>query len=127
MTTPVDRVSEESSQTIAMTTPVDRSGEGRSWTVRFTMPSELALDELPTPRDPRVVLREMEGVRVAALRFSGRASTAAFKQKTVTLQEAVNASGFAVADAAQPTEAQYDPPWTPGFLRRNEVMVELLN
>lgn len=122
MTTPVDQ---QSSRTIAMTTPVDVSGESSSWKVRFTMPSEYSLEELPTPVDPRVTLRPLAGARVAATRFAGVADAAAFESRYNALRLAVNDAGYAVNGEASPTFAQYDPPWTPGLLRRNEVIVEL--
>jgi hypothetical protein len=121
MTTPVDRRSE----TIAMTTPVDTSSQGDGWTVAFTMPASYALHELPRPLDPRVRLREVPEARYAAVRFSGRADDARFMRRREQLRDDMRRAGLAARDERRVVYAQYDPPWTPGFLRRNEVMFEL--
>ena len=59
------------------------------------------------------------------VRFSGVASIDDFERRTKALRLAVNEAGYKVHADAAPTRAQYDPPWTPGLLRRNEVMLEL--
>lgn len=112
---------------IAMTTPVDVHGQGESWTVRFTMPSEHTLDTLPTPADPRVHLRVMPSARFAAARFDGVPEARDFEERSAALRLAPRDAGYPVPEEAQPTFAQYDPPWTPGVLRRNEVLLELSN
>ena len=38
--------------------------------------------------------------------------------------EQIDAAGLERAEA-EPNYARYDPPWTPSFLRRNEIMVQL--
>lgn len=124
MTTPVDR-QQRASQKIAMTTPVDRSGQDGSWTVRFTMPSEYSLSELPRPNDARVQLREVAAASFAAVRFRGQLDERQVTERMAELQRAVVAAGLQAAADREPVFAQYDPPWTPNFLRRNEVMVEL--
>jgi hypothetical protein len=122
MTTPVDQ---RSSTTIAMTTPVDTRASAQGWTVSFTMPSEYAIDELPRPGDTRVKLREIPASYFAALRFSGQASTPVFEGHQRALRLAVEAAGLSARDGDSPVYAQYDQPWTPRMLRRNEVMIEL--
>ncbi len=125
MTTPVEQ--REASETIAMTTPVDARATDNGWTVWFTMPSEHTLDTLPTPGDSRVTLREVPAARFAATRFSGVASADAFERHGEALAAAARAVGLAVDPGTAPTFSQYDPPWTPGPLRRNEVMLKLTN
>ena len=34
-------------------------------------------------------------------------------------------AGYIFGSTGEPTWARYDPPWTPWFLRKNEVMLEL--
>jgi hypothetical protein len=114
---------------IAMTVPVDveppsRAVGYRAWTVRFTMPSEHRLGDLPAPQDDRIRLRTLPSTEVAALRFRGAADAEAFEAKRQQLRLAVRAAGLSVRDET-PTYAQYDPPWTPGLMRRNEVMLEV--
>ena len=106
---------------IAMTAPVSQTGADEAWVIQFTMPAGYTLDTLPTPNDPRVVLRVTPATRVAVIRFTGWAGDSDFERKRVELerwmaQRKLRAAGPAVL-------AQYDPPWTLGPLRRNEVMV----
>jgi len=121
MTAPVDRTASEA---IDMTAPVDRTAVGDSWVVAFTMPSKYTLATLPTPNDPRVRIRELPGQRYAVTRFSGTPTEPAVERKIADLVARIDAEGLP-RTGATPTYARYDPPWTPGFLRRNEIFVEL--
>jgi effector-binding domain-containing protein len=119
MTTPVQT---SQSEKIAMTTPVTVSGES-SFTVAFIMPAEYTLETLPQPRDERVHFRQIPARAVAAIRFSGF-----FRQETIQ-QNKQKLSAW-LAEQGIETEgdfiiAGYNPPWVPGFLARNEVMVEV--
>ncbi|MFT5680845.1 MAG: hypothetical protein ACI8RZ_001751 [Myxococcota bacterium] len=127
MTVPVAAQSAEG-QKIAMTVPVATAAsapaavdEARSWTVAFTMPGEWDLDTLPAPMDARVRLVEVPEQRWAVLRFSGKASAQSSEQYRQELLEAVITEGLEPSGAA--VIAQYNPPWVPGFLRRNEVKI----
>ena len=119
MTAPVAQ--QPSSEKIAMTAPVTQTLDGTTWTVRFTMPSEYKLDTLPKPDDPKVQLRRLPPERFAVLRFSGLARSSSVVEKTRELLELTKTHGLtAVGNVSL---AQYNPPWTPWFMRRNEVMV----
>lgn len=108
---------------IAMTAPVAQERAGEGWTVAFVMPSEHSLATLPKPDDPRVTLREVPGRRVAAVSFSGTWGADRFDTAARDLLAKVAAAGL--VPAGEPVYARYDPPWTPWFLRRNEVLVPL--
>jgi effector-binding domain-containing protein len=119
MTAPVDR-----SEQIAMTAPVDRTQSDGRWTVTFTMPSKYTMETLPRPNDDRVKIREVPPTRYAAARFSGRPKPAEVQRRIKALEEAVAAEGYTLKGTPA-VYSQYNPPWTPSFLRRNEVMFEL--
>jgi len=121
MTVPVETKSEANAR-IAMTTPVEAKGQNNRWTITFTMPKEYALNTLPTPKDPRVVLREREGETVAVARFSGHVNAITRKDRETELLRAVDQAGYTTTGS--PTIAVYDPPTVvlPMF-RRNEVIV----
>lgn len=122
MTAPVSQVRAKApSQAIAMTAPVMQTPVGGEWIVRFTMPSRWTLATLPAPNDPAVKLTTLPAQRMAVVRFSGLASQAAFDQKSAELMGYVTSQNLRAA--GEPTLAQYDPPWTLPFLRRNEVMI----
>ena len=121
MTAPVVQ---EKGQKIAMTAPVaaQRGGTGR-WVIRFFMPSEHTLDTLPAPNDERVHLITVPGERVAVLRFSGIASSAAVAARTDELLKTLRDND--IEAVGEPLTWFYDPPWTIPFRRRNEVAVSL--
>jgi hypothetical protein len=124
-------------QKIAMTAPVaqkalnlpgpESQGIAQSapdeWLVTFTMPSRHALADLPPPRDRRVTLREIPGRRVAAVRFSGGWSPERFARKADELVTLLQNASLSPAGAT--VYARYNPPWTPWFLRRNEILIPL--
>lgn len=120
MTAPV--VQGESGGTIAMTAPVvqqpDSSG---SHVVGFVMPAGSTLDDLPTPLDPSVRLRAVPEEYAAALGYSGRWSRRTYRAKERDLLAELEGTNWS-ADGV-PRFARFDPPWTPWFLRRNEVVV----
>lgn len=109
---------------IAMTAPVGAEPTEAGWRVSFVMPAAYTLGTLPRPLDDRVLLREVPTHRVAALRFSGRADTRTVEQQKVVLAAALDELGLVAAEA--PQVAQYNPPWTPPFLRRNELLVSVV-
>lgn len=121
MTAPV--VQEEASTRIAMTAPVLQESEGDSGrhVVAFVMPAEYALDTLPAPSDPRVKIREIPAHLAAAGRFSGRWSEEIYREQLAKLRAAVAKAGLEVT--GPPRFARFNPPWTPWFLRRNEVVL----
>ncbi|MGX6648693.1 SOUL family heme-binding protein [Maricaulaceae bacterium MS644] len=122
MTTPVVQ-GRPRGETIAMTAPVTQSGEGDAWTVRFIMPAEYTMETLPTPDNSRVRLVEVPVRRYAVARFSGLARPAEVERQTAALTAFMEHHELQATGA--PSLARYDPPWTPWFMRRNEVWVEL--
>ena len=122
MTAPVAQ--QAASQEIAMTAPVAQTQTtAGTWTVRFTMPSAYTLQTLPVPDDARVNLRNIEPARCAVLRFSGLAQPDDVEARSKELLALVNSHRLRAIGSV--SLAQYNPPWTLWFLRRNEVMVEV--
>ena len=113
----------ERSQSIAMTAPVEETLEQNSPMMAFTLPAEYALEDLPTPDDGTVTLRPVEGRTVAAIRFSGWATSGAITRKQKELLAILDQHG--IVTVGVPALNQYNPPWTLPFLRRNEVAVEI--
>ena len=122
MTAPVAQ--QAASQKIAMTAPVAQMQTSTgAWVVRFTMPSAYTLQTLPVPDDARVELRNIEPARFAVLRFSGLAQPADVEAKSNELL--VQVKSHRLRALGPVSLAQYNPPWTLWFMRRNEVMVEV--
>ena len=113
MTAPV--VSEQ----IAMTAPV----LSETGSIAFIMPEGFTLEATPEPLDERVKIVEIPERTVAALRFSGRWSDSVFKKKTEDLLVEIKNAGLKTA--GQAFSMRYNGPYTPWFMRRNEVAVQV--
>ena len=112
-------------QQIAMTAPVIREGGQGSWHLSFVMPAEMTLENLPEPLDDRVSLAPVPARTVAALRFSGWATKRRVKSHTSKLVARLEEQG--ISTAGQAMVAQYDPPFRLPFMRRNEILVEVIS
>lgn len=119
MTSPVTQ--KPSSEKIAMTAPVTQTQKGGAWTVRFSMPSKYTLETLPEPNNPKVTLRTLPPQRYAVITFSGLAREGDVRARSEALLNALKDRQLRAIGNV--TLAQYNPPWTPWFMRRNEVMV----
>ena len=120
MTTPVTT---SRSEKIAMTAPVETHRRTEGMVMRFMMPSSYTTETLPEPVDPKVVIKNVPGRTMAAIRFSGSWSDERFQEHTEQLLTWLRERSLTVTGT--PVIARYDPPWTPWFMRRNEVLVEL--
>ncbi len=113
----------EPRQKVAMTAPVALEGGADHWTVSFFMPAAFRMETLPRPLDGRVRLRALGEGRVAVLSFRGRADEALVAEKRRELEERMARAGLRAAGPV--SLAQYNPPWTLGPFRRNELVVPL--
>ena len=104
----------------AMTTPVTQARTGDQYTVRFMMPSELSRDALPEPNDTRITIREVPARTLAAVRYSGTWSKRNYEKHLGVLYAALRAEGL--KPEGEPVWARYNPPFTPWFMRRNEIL-----
>lgn len=120
MTAPLVREA-KAGETIAMTAPVTQSGSDGAWVVRFFMPAAFTMASLPTPNDKRVSLVPVPAARHAVVRFSGLARAAEVEDRTADLLAFLQRHGLTAV--GRPSLARYNPPWTPWFMRRNEVWV----
>lgn len=119
MTAPV--VQEPAGRRIAMTAPVVQEEHGDRHVVGFVMPAGETLETLPEPTDPAVTLRALPEELAAAVRYSGRWTGSGYHQRVRQLEAAVARAGLTVT--GPPRWARFDPPWTPWFLRHNEVVL----
>lgn len=123
MTAPVSAQAASTSEKIAMTAPVSAQKESGGWLVTFAMPAGSQLETMPLPNDARVTLRQLPARRVAALRFRGWAGANDVEKKTAELLAALPTASLTPNGA--PIIAQYNPPWTLPFLRRNEILIDV--
>ena len=107
----------KTSQKMAMTAPV----ESRGGDYAFVMESRFSMDELPEPNDERIQLRAKPPRVVGVRRFSGRWSDRNIRNNEAQLLADLAALGIEVTGS--PELARYNSPFTPWFLRRNEIIV----
>lgn len=116
------------SRKVAMTAPVIQQAENEEdagrYVVSFVMPADFDLQRAPEPADPDVRLRTIPAQTAAALRFSGRWSRGGYDRHARRLLVALDAAGLQRAGPLR--FARFDPPWTPWFLRHNEVVAPVL-
>jgi DNA gyrase inhibitor GyrI len=115
--------SNDKSEKIAMTAPVLIDTAKPEKKMSFIVPKDIAAKGVPKPKEGSVTLRKLEAARFAVLRFSGGRTSENEKTAIEKLKEWLVAQKLVGRD--DPVFAYYDPPWTPNFMRRNEVMIRI--
>lgn len=115
----------ERSEKIAMTTPVFMNGDhgAQAASMAFVVPRDVAytLQGAPEPTSPEVTLRHVCQHHVASIRFYGYRDAGAIRASERTLRTWMDESELTPSGPSR--IAYYDPPWTPRWLRRNEVQI----
>ena len=114
MTTPVI-----TPEKIEMTSPVINREDAMS----FVLPSKYTMETTPIPNDEKVTIEELPPRKVAAIRFRGYARDKDVEKHIAELLETLSREGIPVIGT--PIIMRYNAPYTPGFMRRNEVAVEI--
>lgn len=110
-------------QSISMTAPV-RTGAGSSdATMAFYLPATYTPESAPASTDPIVRLVAEPPRTVAVRRFSWYATDERVDRERTRLLESL--SRREIETRGDPTLLQYNDPWTPPFLRTNEVEIEV--
>ncbi|MFM7013773.1 MAG: SOUL family heme-binding protein [Actinomycetota bacterium] len=114
----------QSRQKIAMTAPVMQESINQGLhVVSFVMPTDLGRETTPAPIDPAVKVIEMPEHLAAARKFSGSWNQERFQKEGQELLKAV--SGEGLKSIGNLYWSRFDPPWKPGFLKRNEVLIRI--
>lgn len=121
MTAPVSQ--RDGGEVISMTAPVAQVREGDTWAVSFMMPSTYTLDSLPKPIDPDIAIRRIPQRYIASVEYSGFWSEKSYLKHHKGLHTWVSDNGFMAID--EPVWARYNAPYTPWFLRRNEILLPI--
>ena len=108
------------SEKIKMTAPVISDANSFS----FVMPLEYKLEEIPEPLDPQIGIRKIPARRLAVIRFKGYARQKNVNEAKARLLSALQSSG--IVTVCEPFLMRYNAPWTPGFMRRNEIGIEII-
>ena len=113
---------------IAMTAPVIASTEAsidaKEWKVSFVMPAGSHRNDLPNPSNSQVVLRELGPEKCVALHFRGSGSKDKWKLKEEELRLLAKNQDIELSNETR--LCRFDPPFKPGFLHYNEVVIPLL-
>jgi hypothetical protein len=89
----------------------------------FVVPSRYNIEDVPEPTDQHIKIREIQERYVATIRFKGFAWRDQVKKQTKKLLNWL--ADEKVEVVGEPFLMQYNPPFIPGFLRRNEIGVEI--
>jgi len=123
MTAPVTQAAEPVQ--LEMTAPVTQTAAPDGFRVQFVLPKGVTQASAPEPLDTRVTLRDIPPSRVAVIRYSGFWSDANYNQHLAKLQATLRAADLVWAGEA--VYSRYNAPFTPWFLRRNEIWLHLDN
>lgn len=123
MTSPVVEKS-STSESIAMTSPVMATVEGGSHTIAFGMPRSYTLKTLPTPNDARIQIVTIPEKKMAVIRFSWIHTSSRVQSKKKELLDLLEKDNVTTVGEVQ--YAGYNAPWTPPWMTRNEVLVEII-
>ncbi len=119
MTKPVTQGA--ASSKIAMTSPVSQQQAAGQWAVSFMMPATASMASLPQPKDPSIQLLEVPARHIAVVRYSGLWREKTYQEQRLALERWVKQHHLIIT--GEPIWARYNPPFTPWFLRRNEVLI----
>jgi hypothetical protein len=123
MTAPVTQVAEPVK--LEMTAPVTQVADSAGFRVQFVLPKGVTAVNAPAPVDARVKLRNIPPGRMAVIRYSGFWSSSNYQQHLAKLRASMRDAGL--TGVGEPVYARYNSPFTPWFLRRNEIWLNLVN
>ena len=127
MTAPVSQeaVSEKIPQKIPMTAPVTQEQvEPDVWKIAFYMPTDMTLETAPKPNSDKITIKEVKFGKMIALRFSGRWTDSNIEEHDNELKSYMQDNNITF-NKNDRILAFYNAPFTPWFLRRNEVLYPL--
>lgn len=121
MTAPVTQVAVPVK--MEMTAPVTQTAMAGGFLVQFVLPKGVTMANAPEPLDARVQLRDVTAGQVAVIQYSGFWSESNDKSHLAKLQAALKAAGLIWT--GEPVISRYNAPFTPWFMRRNEIWLYL--
>ena len=101
-----------------MTAPVITDQE-----MSFILPGNMSMENAPRPNGQPIEFTRVPARKLATLQFSFWTPQDRVERKTTELIELLNEKG--IQTSGQPFLMRYNDPWTPPFLRRNEIAIEI--
>ena len=108
---------------LEMTAPVTQTAAPGGFLVQFVLPKGVTVASAPEPLDTRVQLREVLPRQVAAIRYAGFWSESNYNEHLAKLQDGLRAADLTWT--GEPVYSRYNAPFTPWFMRRNEIWLHL--
>lgn len=108
---------------LQMTAPVTQTAAPGGFLVQFVLPEGVTAASAPEPLDARVRLRDVAATQVAVIRYSGFWSQSNYNEHLGKLKTALAAAGL--ESTGEAVYARYNAPFTPWFMRRNEIWLQL--
>ena len=108
---------------IAMTAPVIQTSEANEWLISFVMPSKYDLESLPVPASADVEVSSQPEIVMAAMEYSGSWSKKRYLKHEALMKQALESGSY--KSCGEPRWARHNAPFTPWFLRKNEILVPL--
>ena len=81
------------------------------------------LKNVPQPDNANIQIKNNLNLKVIAITFSGLFSDGNIQENETKLRNYIKEKGIKIEEPA--IYAGYNAPWTPWFLKRNEVMLKL--
>jgi len=115
--------SNDQNRKISMTTPVINELNQDSMTMAFVMPSDIPFEDLPKPKSGRLNMIKKENMTFASIRFSGTVCPTLLEKKKKELTDWMSTQNLIPGSVIW--LARYNPPFIPGFLKRNEILISI--
>jgi len=109
------------SEKIPMTAPVITKNKY----IAFVLPSYYNKKTIPTPKNKEVKIKIQKEKTYAVLRFRGKTSNNRVQQHIEKLIQILKNNNIKMKDDT--ILMRYNSPFAPGFIRRNEVAIEIYN
>ena len=109
---------------ISMTAPVmQQKIINDNWEISFYMPSKFDTDQLPISENNQIKIVTTPSKIMAVITFSGVAKTELLENKFTNLIKWIEEINYEIILGSKPIYSYYNDPSTPGFLRKNEIMI----
>ena len=109
---------------ISMTAPVmQQKIINDDWEISFYMPSKFDTDQLPISENNQIKIVTTPSTIMAVITFSGVAKTELLENKFTNLIKWIEEINYEIILGSKPIYSYYNDPSTPGFLRKNEIMI----
>ena len=109
---------------ISMTAPVMQQKKGyNNWKISFFMPSKFKENQLPISKNDKIEITTISSSILAVISFNGIATTELLEKKLSKLIKGIEEINYKKIPETEPIYSYYNDPSTPGFLRKNEIMI----